>query len=206
MVPILIQEGVPNHHGFHKALLDEMFKLRHVVFKERLNWDVQSIEGRERDKYDDLSPVYVLCRNSENVMAGCWRLLPTTGPYMLKDIFPELLDGHPAPRHPSIWEASRFAVHTQERSYRSMAGLNRITKTMLSALHEFGVQNNIEKMVAVSDVRFERLLIRSGASVNRFGAPRAVGDVKAVAGWLDINEETLARVRARAGLQGPTLH
>lgn len=206
MVPVLIQGEATSRLGHHQALLDEMFKLRHLVFRERLNWQVQSIVGRERDKYDDLNPVYVVCCNDENTVEGCWRLLPTTGPYMLKDIFPELLAHHPAPRHPSVWEASRFAVHTQERSYRSIAGLNRITKMMLAALHEFGMQHDIKKIVAVSDVRFERLLVRSGASVNRFGPPRQIGDVKTVAGWLDINQASLSRVSARAGIHGPTLH
>ena len=68
------------------------------------------------------------------------------------------------------------------------------------------MQHDIKKIVAVSDVRFERLLVRSGASVNRFGPPRHIGDVKAVAGWLDINEASLSRVSARAGIHGPTLH
>jgi len=47
---------------------------------------------------------------TENAVVGCWRLLPTTGPYMLKDIFSHLLWGKPAPEQPDVWEISRFAI------------------------------------------------------------------------------------------------
>ena len=46
----------------------------------------------------------------EDEVLGCWRLLPTTGPNMLKDTFPQLLHGHPAPHQTDVWELSRFAV------------------------------------------------------------------------------------------------
>ena len=92
------------------VLRDGMYCLRHRVFKERLGWSVTSIEGREHDKYDDLRPVYLLCRNEHDEVEGCWRLLPTTGPYLLKDVFGELLHGHPAPQDTRIWEISRFAI------------------------------------------------------------------------------------------------
>ena len=70
--------------------LDGMFKLRHEVFKERLDWEVGSQAGKERDMFDDLDPVYIVCEHQGEVL-GSWRLLQTTRPYMLKDVFPELL-------------------------------------------------------------------------------------------------------------------
>src|ERR1700716_3981750 len=88
--------------------LEGMFRLRHEVFKERLAWEVGSQNGRERDMFDDLDPVYIVCEEGNDVL-GSWRLLPTTKPYMLKDVFPELLYGMPAPEAPDVWEISRFA-------------------------------------------------------------------------------------------------
>ena len=88
------------------VLRDGMYCLRHRVFKERLGWNVTSVEGREQDKYDDLRPVYLLCRNELDEVEGCWRLMPTAGPYLLKDVFGELLYGHPAPQDPETWEIS----------------------------------------------------------------------------------------------------
>ena len=50
-----------------------------------------------------------LANNPAEIIGG-WRLRPTTLPYMMKDVFPQLLGGTPAPVRPDIWEISRFAV------------------------------------------------------------------------------------------------
>ena len=68
-------------------LLDRMYELRHTVFAERLKWTSLNSDRREVDLYDVLNPVYLICRDPVGEVVGCWRLLPTTGPYMLKDIF-----------------------------------------------------------------------------------------------------------------------
>ncbi len=71
--------------------LDQIFRLRHRVFKQRLDWDVASVDGRERDAFDDLDPVYLFGRGPTGEVNATWRLLPTTGPNMLRDSFAHLL-------------------------------------------------------------------------------------------------------------------
>ncbi len=183
-----------SERGQTDALRDSMFRLRHRVFKERLGWDVASIEGREQDKYDRMHPVYLLCRNQEEV-EGCWRLLPTSGPYMLKDEFPELLSGHTAPQDDRIWEISRFAIQAGQKGYRSLAGVHKITARMYEQLFAFGLTNGIDQIVGVTDVLCERLLTRVGVNIQRFGPPQQIGVTMAVAGWLDVTPENLERVR-----------
>ena len=85
-------------------LLDGMYKLRHTVFAERLKWTSLNNSQREINLYDVINPVYLICRDPAGEVVGCWRLLPTTGPYMLKDIFPHLLWGAPPPERPDTWE------------------------------------------------------------------------------------------------------
>ena len=136
-----------------------MYCLRHRVFKERLGWNVTSIDGREQDKYDDLGPVYLLCRNECDEVEGCWRLLPSTGPYLLKDVFDDLLYGHPAPQDAKIWEISRFAIQLSQKNYRSLAAVHEITGRMFERLFEFGLEHGIVRIVGVTDVLCERLLV-----------------------------------------------
>lgn len=183
------------------ALLDGMFRLRHAVFKERLGWDVTSQDRRERDGYDALRPVYLIYRSADGV-EGCWRLLPTTGPYMLKDVFGELLGGAKAPESPDTWEISRFAVlpgsgSGSRRRYDSLAAVHHITCWMLIHLIEFARKNGIRRIVAASDVRFERILRRAGLPTVRLGKPRQIGVSRAVAGAAEMSEENLRRVQAR---------
>ncbi|MCA8967775.1 MAG: acyl-homoserine-lactone synthase, partial [Planctomycetes bacterium] len=70
-----------------------MFRLRDTVFHKRLGWDVDSRDGLEMDRYDELDPVYMLAHAAGTTVDGCWRLLPTLGDYMLRDTFPALLRG-----------------------------------------------------------------------------------------------------------------
>ena len=167
-----------------------MFRLRHAVFKERLRWDVTSHEGMESDDYDNLDPVYMVFPNGSQV-DGCWRLLPTTGPYMLKDVFPELLCGEPAPRDPQIWEISRFAAAPKLKQDRRDTYLNSATVQMVRRIYDFGVENNIKSYVTVTSVAMERLLTRLGLPMQRLGDGKArmIGKVLTVACQLEVNEQ-----------------
>jgi hypothetical protein len=79
--------------------LDEMHQLRAHIFKDIKKWDVCVIDNKEIDEYDSLNPYYLLIsKNPEDEVIGCWRILDTVGPSMLKDTFHELLHGKPAPQ------------------------------------------------------------------------------------------------------------
>jgi acyl homoserine lactone synthase len=90
---------------YYSSFIDavaEMHRLRYRVFKERLDWDVQFSGDMEIDEFDALHPAYLIQRATDNRVQGCVRLLPSTGPTMLRDTFPVLLDGAPAPISPTI--------------------------------------------------------------------------------------------------------
>ena len=92
------------------STLEAVFRLRYRVFHERLGWQVSTHAEMEHDDFDELDPLYLLAYDQDGGLVGTWRMLPTVGPCMLRDVFPQLLDGGPAPAHPDIWEGSRFAV------------------------------------------------------------------------------------------------
>ena len=172
-----------------------MYALRHKIFKERLNWDVIGAHpGLEFDKFDDMDPVYGVCvhmapTGMPNVL-GCWRLLPTTGPYMLKDIFPVLLHGQEAEAHETIWEISRFAV-TDDVASEDAAGstVSEATRLLLNELFRFGISMRIRRYVACSDIRFQRVLKMAGVNVGVYGPPMSIGNTIAVGGWADVTDQ-----------------
>jgi acyl homoserine lactone synthase len=174
--------------------LEGMFRLRHEVFKERLDWEVGSQNGRERDMFDDLDPVYIVCEEEGDVL-GSWRLLPTTKPYMLKDVFPELLYGMPAPEAPDVWEISRFAVSKRVTGNDSLGTIKKVTNLLLEQLFAFAAQRRISRIVAVADVRFERILKRSGLLTHRYGPPLQIGITRAISGYADVTDLNLRRLQ-----------
>src|SRR5260370_17439527 len=106
MITVLSKENV-GHDG---SRLEQMHGLRKEVFSDRLGWSVTVSGDLEVDEYDALAPVYVLSVTAEGDVLGGVRLLPTIGPYMLRDTFASLLDDLEAPASELLWEASRFAV------------------------------------------------------------------------------------------------
>lgn len=175
----------------NRDLTEKMFRFRHKVFREKLNWEVKSHDGMERDDYDDLNPIYMVSRNSRKEVEGSWRLLPTTGPYMLKDTFPQLLRGEKAPENPAVWEISRFAVSPAANSDRVQAKLNKVTFAMIKGALEFAEENGIRHYVFATSVALERLFKVLGLPVYRFGDRKAqrIGKVLSVACWVDINDQ-----------------
>lgn len=95
---LLIQ--IASRREFDIEDLGEMHKLRAKIFKERMGWDVPLMSGMEIDGYDAIEPFYMMIKKTGGILMGCWRILPTTGPYMLKDSFAELLYGNTAPEDP----------------------------------------------------------------------------------------------------------
>ncbi|MDZ7811093.1 MAG: acyl-homoserine-lactone synthase [Arhodomonas sp.] len=115
--------GRPSEPVFPPPALDGIYRFRHRVFHQRLGWEVSSARGREMDEYDDLDPVYIAYRRSAEEVIGTFRLLPTTGPYMLRDVFPQLLRGEPfpAPAMSGSSRASRWSRRTPRRGCRRAA-------------------------------------------------------------------------------------
>lgn len=173
---------------FPLSALGEMHKLRAKVFKERMGWNVPLMSGMEIDGYDAIEPTYMMIREADGILMGCWRILPTLGPYMLKDSFPELLHGQSAPEDAKIWELSRFAIETEDRK---TFGFSDIVMESIGEIIAYGHSRNIKQYVTVTTTAIERLLLRAGVITSRIGPPLYIGVENTVALYVDI-EKTFA--------------
>ena len=180
-------------------ILDSMFQLRSAVFCDRLGWDLENVRGREVDRYDDLDPTYMVVRERvhPNVALGSWRLLPTTGPYMLRDVFPELLDGQPIPADPRIWEISRYAIASHgTAAARPGFGFGEISIAMWRRLLTFSREMGIEAYVGVTSIAVERLVRKLGLGFDRLGSPRRYGGVPNIAFRIPMDAQAEAALGA----------
>lgn len=173
-----------------------MHELRYEVFRERLEWEVPCGDGTERDSFDDLDPTYMLVKDEHGCVAGCWRMLPTTGPYMLKDTFPQTLCGQPAPEHPAVWELSRFALSRHEGRAHRFCDL---AVQMMESATGYALERGVTQFVTVTTVAIERLLRSLGLPMRRFGMPVQVGIERTVAFSIEVNLNTLLLLRRHTG-------
>lgn len=176
-----------------------MHALRAEVFSGRLGWQVQvTDDGLEIDEFDAVPAVhYILAKGPDQAVDACWRLLPTLGPNMLADIFPELLHGQPAPASADCWELSRFAVASSKLDADESAGNHQIgfgdmSVALMAESARFARQQGIARYVTVTTASIERMLRKLGVHVHRLGPPVRIGSVLTVACFIEVDDITLA--------------
>lgn len=202
---IMMHLIAPDRYPDFTDELAEMHRLRLRVFKERLEWNVQATDDKEIDEFDRLGPVYLLQRDGDGQVRGCVRLLPTNGPTMLREKFSQLVDDHPIPELPSVWESSRFALDVPPNAPKGSGGIAKATYELFGGMIEFGLSRGLSEIVTVTDVRIERILRRAAWPLERICEPMQLGNTVAVAGYLDVSHASLHHVRAAGGLKGPIL-
>lgn len=177
-------------------LLDQMFRLRAHVFGERLNWDVDIISGRERDKYDDLGPVYILHTDerANNVIASL-RLLPTTGPTVLADFFHDTMPDAAQLSAPTIWECTRFCVNDKIIGDRQRDQIL-ASGALIAGLGDVAIKAGIESILGNFDSTMLRLYRRLGCEVEVLGSTHRYGN-PIYLGLFPVSETILRRVKSR---------
>ena len=170
----------------HPELIDQMFRMRAEVFSGRHGWDVSVENGREIDRFDKEDPLYLLSLHEQSgQLRGAVRLLSTTGPNMLRDVFSELMPGG-AVESPLIWESSRFAVNPRifEANDRAEANhtVNRTTVELLCRMVEAAQQAGIDHIVSVFDARMARIFRSIDCRFEQLGTPARIGKTLTCAG------------------------
>jgi N-acyl-L-homoserine lactone synthetase len=203
--PIMIQLITEQCYGAFAGTLIAMHQLRYRVFKERLDWEVHTSGDMEVDSFDGLHPAYLVQVATDGRLQGCVRLLPSVGPTMLSETFPVLLAGQSAPSKCSIWESSRFALDIATDAPKGKHAIACATYELFAGMIEFGLSRRLTDIVTVTDARMERILRRAGWPLRRLGNPRNLGNTLAVAGYLEVSTDVLAKIRDAGGFAGPIL-
>ncbi|OLP55781.1 hypothetical protein BJF92_09105 [Rhizobium rhizosphaerae] len=188
---------VETHNRLSFSLLvEDMFALRARVFKDRLQWDVHVEDGKEIDVFDAADPLYILSVNDvTGRLEGSVRLLPTTGPNMLRDVFPVLLPDDLVVESPIIWESSRFCVEP-DAARLGEGRIHRVTTELLCGLVEVGLRAGLSHIVSVYDARMARIFKASACPAEVIGTPTRIGRVMTYAGLFEISETLLQNIAA----------
>lgn len=170
------------------STMDSLARFRHRIFVEMLGWDLPCRGGIELDQFDREDTLYLVARNGEEVV-GTARLLPTNRPYLLGEVFPELMGGQKLPNDPAIWELSRFTAAERYppraegavRQFSSPVAVD-LLRSVLRLAYEHGVQ----RLITVSPLGVERLLRRAGFMAQRAARPMVIGGHSVFACWIEV--------------------
>jgi acyl homoserine lactone synthase len=180
----------PHNAPEHRHLLDEMFRLRAHVFHGRLRWDVGVTKDMERDRFDDLMPVYIIDADGPTVR-GSLRLLPTTGPTLSEETFSDTIPDAAALSAPTIWECSRLCVG----DYPARTQVE-IAANLLIAVSKLCLRHGIETIIANTHIKIMRLCQRVGFDVEILGYTDRFGE-RVFLCSSDMSAVTVARIESR---------
>jgi acyl homoserine lactone synthase len=177
-----------NSKHLSPAVMAEVGQYRHRVFVEKLGWQLQCEQGLEYDQFDGADTQYVIAQDLDGSIIGTARLLPTTGSYLLGDVFPQLMHQLPVPCSDDVWELSRFAAvdfnagHVSPMSQFSSPIAVGLLHASLRQAASFGAK----KLITVSPLGVERLLRKAGFHAYRAAPPVVVDGAPLFACWIDL--------------------
>lgn len=192
-------------HRIYTDVMLQMFQARKRVFFDTLHWDVCVQGDCERDRYDEMGPVYLVwCDQERSRHYGSMRLMPTTGPTLLHDVFGSTFPDAASLAAPGIWEGTRMCIDEEALAadYPQIAP-GRAFSLLLVALCEFALDHGIHTLVSNYEPHIKRLYMRAGASVQELGRAEGFGRSPVCCSAFEISLDVLKTMQTKLGLSEP---
>ena len=185
------------------ALLDRCYRYRHRLFVERLGWEaLRKPDGREIDQFDGPDAIHVAGVESERIV--CYsRFLPTTGPHLLSDLYPDLLDGDPVPRGPGIYEWTRGSVVPERQDGASAYSMP--ARELYLGVLEWGLAGGVEGFTIEFDPFLITRMLQLDYEVRPLALPKMIDGRMVVPAYIGFTEQTLETCREFFGIQHSVL-
>ena len=189
-----------NRH-FYADILDDYYRLRHQIYVVERKWmDLDRPDKREMDQFDTEETVYLLGLEGRNIVAGM-RLVPTTAPTLLSELFPQLALNGPVRRH-DVYELSRIFVIPTKRGEHAGP---RAEAVIQAAAMEYGLSTGLSAFTIVLESWWLPRLLDQGWAARPLGLPVNINAMSTVAVIVDVNEKAWTEICARRSVPGSML-
>jgi len=161
---VSIVSGVDRH--LFADPLAEMHRDRKRVFASLPGWGPPSLDDEfEIDQFDTDDATYVLIPESDaSGHLGSVRLLPTTAPHLLSEVFPHLCE-HGVPSDSDTWEITRFCLRPGLDDPRS------VQRQLTLALVEYALLQGIRQYTCAISATTLPALLSVGWDCEPLGLP-----------------------------------
>ena len=182
-----------NRSDFSREL-DTMHRDRKRVFVDWLKWNVPVVDGiYEKDQFDNDDAVYIVAADPKTGQHwGSLRLMPSTRPHMLNEVFSVLCEDG-VPIGPDIWEMTRICLSP---SISREQGREALGMTWLGAV-EFAMENNIRIITGLTHSVFISNILAAGIDIEPLGPATMFDGMQFSALQVRIDERVRTRERAR---------
>ena len=157
-------------------VMEAVWRFRHRHFVERFGWEgIRQPDGREIDQFDTPDAIHLALLSGRTVV-GYTRLLPTSKPHLLSDVYPHLMCGRDWPQGFKIYEWTRCVA---EEGNLKLNGVP-VSHLLMTGVMEFCLVAGIASVIVETHPKLVNLLMQTGWDV-RFLAEPSILDGKPVA-------------------------
>jgi N-acyl-L-homoserine lactone synthetase len=191
----------PETRCFFRAELEIMHRHRKTIFVDRLGWPLMVQGDKEYDQFDHDDAYYLIAFDQAGRQLGSTRMIPTTAPYLLGDVFPHLC-AEGAPRSDKVWEFTRMyaAPDISEKSdVLSIFGL------LSCAVMEMGLIMGAEKLVVLITTLLLQETIAAGWDIRPMGNVHGNGKNAIIALSTNVTEVNTYAIKQHCNQLRPLL-
>ena len=183
-------------------ILPALLRLRFRMFVERNRYNVPHLRKMEWDAFDTPAAVYFAWRDETGKPRAAARLIPTTFPYMIKELWPDMVDSGTLPEGADTWEISRLGV---DRGLTA-AERHRILGELMCASGEFAALFGVTSYLLVTHPQvIQNTVLACGNEADVLGRSSSLGRFPVVAARTPATADALDRVRRHYGITGSVL-
>lgn len=195
----------PHEIKDNKSILSAVFKLRKKVFADQLKWEVPVIGDQEFDAYDQLDASYLVwCSEDRQTVYGTVRLMATTGPTLLHDVFGPTHGRSDALKGADIWEGTRMCID-EDALAQDMPNIcaGQAFRILLLALCEVALTHGINRLVSNFEAPMSRIYRRSGLDYQLHGRADCYSERPVFCASFEVTPARLRIMRRTIGIDLP---
>lgn len=188
-----------NRHLFTDRL-DEYFHWRYQIYVKAKGWCAENASEREVDQFDHDDAFYLLGYQNGRFCSGT-RLMPSSGPTLLRDVFPHLAAMKGLPNAPEWADWTRMFTVPGARG----SGHSGVTGAMCCAVMEYCVSEGIRWVGGVQEAYWLPRWADFGWEVQALGLPEVIAGSSTLAAFMRVSEQGLEDARAATGVSRPQI-
>jgi len=197
MMNVLTAQNVEDY----PELMEKVWRFRHKQFVERLGWkELRSDDGREMDRFDTDDAIHLVVTSGDNIV-GYTRLLRTSRPHLLSDVYPEIMEGNDWPRADNIYEWTRCISDDRAAKFGDVQA----SHVLITGVLEFCLVSGIKGMIVETHPKLVTWMLETGYKVETLNMPQVINDVPVVPVYIGATRAALERHHQMFGIRSSVL-
>jgi acyl-homoserine lactone synthase len=197
MIRIISSDNIDDH----PELMEKVWRFRHMQFVERLGWrELSCTDGREIDRFDTDDAIHLVSEKDDKVV-GYTRLLRTSGPHLLSDVYPHIMQGNPWPRERTVYEWTRCISDVDAGKFGSVQA----SHLLITGVLEFCLVAGIRGMIVETHPKLVTWMLETGYKVETLNTPQEMKGVPVVPVYIAATQAALDRHHMMFGISQSVL-